>query len=81
MIDVCNTNGTDHMPQSDYEYIDEGKPIVPPQDFVFTNSKHDYSKARTPQSFEMTNYELPVQSTMSKVCMHYSLSNYRGNSN
>ena len=67
MIDVRNMNGTDHMPQGDYEYIDEGKPIIPPQDFIFSNPNHDYSMPRMPQSFEMTNYELPVQSTMSKV--------------
>lgn len=73
MIGLINTNGAAYMPQGDYEDIDEGKPIVPPQDFIFSNSKHDYSKPRMPQSFEMINYELPVQSTMSKVCVHYTV--------
>ena len=67
MIGMSNTNSADHTHQGDYEYIDEGKPIIPPQDFIFSNPNHDYSKPRMPQSFEMTNYELPVQSTMSKV--------------
>ena len=65
MIGVSNTNSADHMPQGDYEDIDESKTVVPPHNIVFENSMHDYS--RTPQPFEMSNYELPVQSTMSKV--------------
>ena len=65
MIGVSNTNSADHTPQGDYEDIDESKIIVPPHNIVFENSIHDYS--RTPQPLEMSNYELPVQSTMSKV--------------
>lgn len=71
MIGVSSTNGSDHTLQGDYEDIDEGKPIIPPQDFAFSNPNHDYSMPRMPQSFEMTNYELPVQSTMSKVYRIY----------
>ena len=64
MIGVYNTEGTDHTP-ADYEDIDNAKPIVPPPNIVFTNLMHDYS--RSPHPFEMSNYEVPMQSTMSKV--------------
>ena len=70
MMVVSTTNSADHMPHGDYEDIDESKVIVPPHNIVFEHSVHDYS--RTPQPFEMSNYEQPVQSTMSKVCVHYT---------
>jgi hypothetical protein len=66
---VCDTNGTNHT-LTDYEDIDEAKPVVQPHDTMFENSMHDYS--RTPHPFEMSNYEVPLQSTMSKVCVHYT---------
>ena len=65
MIGVYSVaEGADHTP-ADYEDIDDTKPTIPPSD-VFVNSINDYS--RTPHPFEMSTYEVPVQSTMSKVC-------------
>ena len=66
MIGVSNTNSADHIPQGDYEDIDEEKIILPPHNnMVFENSMYDYSR---PEHFEMSYYEQPVQGTMSKVC-------------
>ena len=69
---MYDTEDTDHTP-ADYMYedIDNAKPIVPPPDIMFANSRHDYS--RSPHPFEMINYEVPMQSTMSKVCALHKL--------
>ena len=66
---MTGAEGIDHTPAVDYEYIDDVKPSLPSLD-MFVNSINDYS--RTPHPFEMSTYEVPVQSTMSKVCTHYT---------
>ena len=56
--------GADYSQPADYEDIDDTKPTLPPAD-MFANSINDYS--RTPHPFEMSTYEVPMQTTMSKV--------------
>ncbi len=72
MIDVHDIEGTqNHTPATDYEYIDDTKPTLPPSD-MFVNSMHDYSRTPDPST-----YEVPLQTTMPKVSALHKLKFFR----
>ena len=62
---MCSVaEGAGYSQPADYEDIDSTKPTLPPAD-MFANSINDYSRSLQP--FEMSAYEVPVQTTISKV--------------